>query len=134
MEEYINTRFSIKIDEGITFVELLCEFVEYTDIDAGIKKRLEMSNGRTFPIVTDLSAVKTATPEAKKRMADKDGEIGVSAVAVIVRSKIHRILIELFNIKYKKKIPLKIFTNKEKAVKWAGKYIQKNPEPIQVTN
>lgn len=122
MEEFKNNSFLIKIHDGILFIEMLNEFMEFADIDAGIKKRLEMANGRTFPIVSDLSAVKTATPEAKKRMAAKDGEIGVSAVAVIIRSKIHRIMYELFQLSFKKPIPLKVFTNKEKAIKWIQKY------------
>ena len=129
MEEFKNHIFQIKIQDGILFIEFFKEFIDYSDIDAGIKKRLEMVKGRSFPILTDLSAVKMASPEARKRMADKDGEIGVTAVAIVIRSKIQRILWDIFRCTYKKQMPVKAFTNKEKAYNWIEKYKQKSPEP-----
>lgn len=120
--EYNCDRFSILIRNGIVYFTFLEEIVDFSLVDDAIIKRLELANGRTFPVFSDLRVVKNSSREARERMASMDGGRGVSAVAVLVNSKVQRVIYNFFHSIYKAPAPAKLFTDKEKALAWLEQY------------
>lgn len=111
---------------------LMCDwFVENADkefVDFGIKKRLEITGNKPCVMITDISSLKSSTREARQRMAEKDGAIGMIAVGVVLRSKVQTVIYKFFNAIYKQPAPAKIFSNKEDAIKWCKQFLPKNNE------
>jgi len=122
MKEYSSKEFAIKLEDGIVHVLFRVEFVNYVHVDTGIKKRLEITEGKTYPMLSDITAVKGSTSEAKKRMAEIDASTGISALAIIYKMKLHLILFKAFSLIYKPPVKTKLFKNKAHALKWLEQY------------
>jgi len=122
MTENSEDRFSFKIEDGIVHAVFYKEFVDYDYVDAGVKARLELTGEKSYPMFSDFRKVKSSTREARERMAAKDAGIGVSAVAILVNSKIQRVIYNFFNSIYKSPAPARLFTDREKALKWLEQY------------
>lgn len=117
-KEYKDESFIIKIEEGIIFIDWLKEHYTYDEVDKGMKIRFQLTNGKTYPILSDFSKVKSGTREAKQRLAEQDGQINVSALAIICRNRIQKTLITIFNYINNPPITTKVFVSKPKAIKW----------------
>lgn len=122
MNEYIDERFSFKLENGIIFCEWLKEHIDYKYVDEGIKIRLDITKDSDVLMLSDITKVKSGTREARQRMSEKDAGKGVKAVAVLVNSKVQKILYNFFNNIYKAPAPTKLFTNKAEAIKWLEKF------------
>ena len=123
MESYIDSEFSIKLEDGILYVDFFIEHGTYDVVDRSIKKKIEMLRGRSFPVVSDMRNVKTSTRESRQRMSEPDAAIGVKAVAVIINSRIQKVMFNFFSAINKRPAPAKVFSNKEEAVNWAQKFV-----------
>ena len=122
MESYIDEDFSIKIEDGIVFIEFFREHGDLQFAEKGIMKRIEITQGRKFPIVSDMRIMKTTTREGRQRMAQPDAGAGVTAVAIIVNSKVQQVIYNLFAAIYKAPAPARVFTSKESAVQWIQQF------------
>ncbi len=125
MLNYSDEDFSMNIENDIVFINFFTEHGTYEMVDRGIKKRLEMCEGKSFPIVSDMRSIKTSTRESRQRMSESDAAIGVKAVAVIINSKVQKVMYNFFSAINKRPAPAKIFTKKEEAIKWAQKFVDK---------
>jgi len=126
MNEYHDNNISIEIKEGIVFITIHAANVEYELIDFGIKQRLKMCDGKTYPIVTDIRSIKSISKQAKERLADIDGEINTNAVAAIYKRNFYYLIVFSYLLIYNSNIPTRVFTSRRKAIKWAQKFITKN--------
>jgi len=126
MCQYYDDDLSIQIKDGIIFIDFFASHGTYEISDRGIKKKIELINGQSFPMVSDMRSLKTSTREARQRMSEPDAGIGVKAVAIIMNSKVHQIMINFFTKINKRPAPTKVFTNKEDAIKWAQKFLSKD--------
>ena len=122
MDEYKDDRFHIKIEDGIAYVIWLQDHYEYEDVDFGIKKRREITEDKEYVMLSDIRGVKSGSREARQRLSQKDAGEGMKAVAVVVSSRIHRVLYNFFSTIYKDPAPTKLFTDKEAAIKWLQQY------------
>ena len=122
MTEYTEDRFSIKIMQGIVYVEFLVAHADYNLVNDMITKRLEITKDNTYPMFSDLRLIKSNTRESRERMAGKDAGFGVSGVAILINSKIHRIMYSFFHNIYKSPAPARLFTDRDKALKWLEQY------------
>ena len=120
--EFRNKKFSFKIDDGIVYCDLLTEFVDYDLVNEGVKKRLEIYDDNLYPMISDISKLKSLTKEARQRLAEKDGLIGLTALAIISKTRLHVFISNVYHQIFKVSIPVKNFTCKEEAVKWTQKY------------
>ncbi len=123
VENYIDHDFSIKFEDDIVFVDYFIVDATYEVADRAIKKKLEMFQGKSFPIVADMRNVKTSTRESRQRMSEPDAAIGVKAVAVIINSKVQKVMFNFFSAINKRPAPARVFSNKEDAVKWVQKFV-----------
>lgn len=122
MIHYQDENFSIELINGILHVEWMKETYDYETIDYIIKKRIEMVEGNSYPIFTDLRKLKGGSRQARERLAGKDAGVGVSAVAVLVSTRVQKTMYNFFNAIYKAPVQAKVFTDKEKALQWLEKY------------
>jgi hypothetical protein len=121
-----NEYAKFEIKEGILIGAFKSAFV---DLDTAFKiteKRLELQNGKNYPILSNIKLIKSSTKSARDFMASEDGCKGVIAAAIIIDSPIGRIIGNFF-IKISKPLrPTKIFTNENEAKKWLTKYLIKD--------
>ena len=122
MESYIDEEFSIKIEDGIVYIEFFIEHGTYEFVDRGIKKRIELTKGKAYPMVSDVRSMKTSTREGRQRMSEPDSGEGVIAGAVIINSKVQKVIYNLFQAIYKAPTQVKLFNNKEEAVEWVKQF------------
>ncbi len=123
MCHYFDEDFSILITDGIMFIDFYCEHGTYEIADRGIKRKIELIKGESFPLISDMRAVKTSTREARQRMSEFDAAIGVKAVGIIINSKVQQIMINFFTAINKRPAPTKVFTKKEDAIRWVQKFV-----------
>jgi len=122
MEKYSDEFFDIEIINGIIEIIWKKDYYDFAEVDFGMKKRTELANNRSFPILSDFRKVKSGSRKARERLSEKDGGEKVSAVAVLVSSNVHKVLFNFFNSIYKAPAPTKLFTDKEKALEWLEQY------------
>ncbi len=122
MINYQDENFKIELKNGILHVEWLKETYDFESIDYIIKKRIEIIGDQSFPIFTDLRLLKGGSRQARERLAGKDAGIGVSAVAVLVSTRVQKTMYNFFNAIYKAPVQARVFTDKEKALQWLEKY------------
>jgi hypothetical protein len=84
--------------------------------------RLKMTAGKTYPGFVDAREVVYAYNGAKKYLASDIGFTGTSAVAILVKSHVQRVIANTFIRLKPAKIPVKLFTEEEKALKWLEAY------------
>ncbi len=122
MIKYSDENFNIELIDGILHVIWLKETYEYDTIDFIIKKRIELLEGKSYPIFTDLRLLRGGSRPARERMAGKDAAVGVTAVAVLVKTKVQKNIYNFFNAIYRAPVQAKVFSDKEKALQWLEKF------------
>jgi len=118
MENYIDAF----IEDGIVYVTFTYEHYTEQMIDSAIKQRLTITIDKEYPMFADIRKIKGGTREARQRLAQKDAAIGTKAVAIYANSKVQEVMYNFFNAIYKAPSPAKMFTNKEKAIKWLQQF------------
>lgn len=122
MDVIENKEFKISIEEGIICIEIKVDFVTYEIADAGVIDRLKLTDGKYYPMLSDITKVKNASKEARIRLSDKDAQLGVIACAIVIGSKAQQIMYNFFTLFSPAPIPTKMFTNREKAKEWLSQY------------
>ena len=122
MNEYKDERFHIKLDDGIVYVIFHKAYIDYNFVNDLILRRLEITKDIAYPMFSDFRAAKSGPREARQRMAEKDAGIGVKAVAILINSNVQRVIYNFFNNIYRAPAPARLFTSKEKALKWLQQY------------
>lgn len=117
-----------KLDNGIVFTTINSENMDYEQVDFAIKKKIEFVEGKVYPMISDIRKVKYTSRTAKKRMAEPDAAYGINSVAVIVRTKVQRVICSFFISYYGKPCPTKVFTNEKSALKWSKQFINENQQ------
>lgn len=118
----IGDRFNIELIDGVIHCAFNIECPDIELIEAGIKKRLEITNGKSFPMISDLRKIKVGQKNARDRLSEKDGLRDLSALAIIYKSKVQLTLIFLYLTFYKPNVPVKFFKNENEALKWVSNY------------
>lgn len=124
--KHIEEGFTMQLVDGVIHCVFNSECPDKELIEAGIKKRLEISNGRSLPMISDLRKIKVGLKVSRDRLSEKDGLTNLSALAIIYRNQIHLTLIYLYIVIYKPKIPIKYFKNKKEALNWIKNNINNN--------
>ncbi len=118
----------------------ICELIEESVILVTYKSKAEieledvieirntthqLANGKEYVSIYDAGEETTVTKEAREISA-KDGNIANrKAMAIIVKHLGQRILANFFINLNKKIHPMKAFTNRAEAIKWAKQFLDK---------
>ena len=106
---------------------LIIEFKPDLEIDLKAAKQIvadrkKISEGKAYPGLGDTRYIKSATKEARAYFELEESQDGVSAGALLVDSVFSTLLVNFFLKVTRQKMPSKMFTNKEKALKWLEQF------------
>ncbi|GAL83351.1 hypothetical protein CHU_1676 [Sporocytophaga myxococcoides] len=87
-----------------------------------VQYRLKLIEGKTYPGFVDARETVYIYNGAKKYLASDIGFIGTSAVAILIKSHVQKILGNTFILLKPAKIPVKLFTEEDKALQWLEDY------------
>jgi|GEM_PF-4285037 len=132
MNEFVNDFVSLKISKGVFYV--IWFNYDYTPeiIDFGVKKRTELSSGKSYPMLSDFRQVKKfADKTCRDRLTEEDACKDISALAVVVKNKIQYLYVSIVTQINKSRIPIQIFTDYEKAHSWLQQFKNHSDETEQ---
>jgi len=87
-----------------------------------VSDRLKLSNGITRPVLVDTSNAKTINKEAEEYMATGDAMKYLSAAAILVHSRVAKVMASIYISLSRPKIPTKVFIDKAKALVWLEQF------------
>lgn len=86
-----------------------------------LKKRLEISDFKDYPLYIDIRGVLSVEEKARKYLSSDEGVRNASKAAIHVNSPISKFLGNLFITVDKPSKPVKLFTDKIEAINWLRK-------------
>lgn len=100
-------------------------------IDLGIAQkvtthRLEIQKGKSYPLLSNIKAIKNSTKQARDFMASKEGCEGVIAAAVLIDSPLGSMIGNFFISISRPLVTTKIFTDEMDAKKWLTQFVRNN--------
>ncbi len=119
-----NERVFIEIEDGILVVTSKDVLMTLNSVQEGIKYRLEAVNGKPYPLLSNVKAMRQVSKEARVFLASEKGCEGVIAAAVLIESAVGRIIANFFIRIDKPLVPTKVFTDEAEAKKWLAKYVK----------
>lgn len=110
--------FEMRIENDIVIIQ-------YSEsiVDLSVMKRmrdcyLEISDGSSYPILADGRKVKYWTKEARNFQLEMEDPKIMKAAAILAKHKVQEVFFNFFLNFSTPKIPVKLFSDKEKAIKW----------------
>ena len=97
--------------------------ITYEIAEQIVRDRLTFTKGKKMPVIINSHGVISIDKPAREFLASENGTVGLLATAIIVDSDYTRLLGNFFIIVNKTKIPVRIFSDIPRSVKWLQKYI-----------
>jgi len=125
MNESIDFQYgSIVVENGI----MKCSFYDLHELTLEITrhlvaKRIEHSNGVSYPCLFDISKIKHSTKEARDYLANEGNEL-VTASAILVESAVLKMAANFYVSVNKPVKPTRLFTDKQTALDWLHQFIE----------
>lgn len=88
-----------------------------------VATRYEFYEKKSYPVLVYDNGVNSLDKNARDFFASKEGNIGVTAGAVVVKSSFTMMMVNFLFQVSRPVIPCKIFTDEQKAIMWLTKYI-----------
>ena len=108
-----------KDDEGIIHMVFLDNVnLNIDDLKSELQCYKSLSNDLTPPALIDISGVLSIDYNGRKFIADEIAKIGVPATALIVKSRMSRLIGSFFIGINKPDFPVKLFDDEQKALEW----------------
>lgn len=123
---FTDERINLKVEDGIAYAELYIEDITLEVAMQMVETRYNVTNGNVYPVVVDISRIKSVTKEARDFLSGGKATEKISAAALYTNSLISRIVANFFLGFSRPDIPIRIFTSKAEALKWAKHYIAHN--------
>ncbi len=79
--------------------------------------------GKKYPLIIDSTEIKSITKEARDHFSMKGRKTSVSALAIIIKSPLSRIIGNFFMGLNKPVVPVKLVDSEKEAVKWIKQYL-----------
>lgn len=124
-KDFENEHAKFVIEEGILIGSFKCKLVDLDLAEKITADRVELQNGISYPILSNIKFVKNSTKEARDFLASEKGCEGVIAAAILIDSPIGNMIGNFFIFISKPLRPTKIFTKEAEAKKWLTQYVTK---------
>jgi hypothetical protein len=85
----------------------------------------EVSDGKVYPLLVNLKQINSITKEARDHFSMQNRSPGVTAIAMLIKSPVSKIIGNFFLGLNKSTVPAKLFTNEEKAIAWLKQFASK---------
>lgn len=127
-KEYFENGFvRIQILNGVVFIEYKKEeHVTLEVVQTAVKERLRLAKGKTLPIFIDFRNPKGGTKEARTYLSSEEGIKGLSAGAMLINSSIGMVAFNFYMKFDTPSLPMKVFVDKNKALKWLEQFKSEN--------
>lgn len=131
MEQECPLNFYIK--DGILFGECCKPFtMDLPTARILLENRLKLNKGKSYPAFFDFGTVEHSDSETRDFLLNEGSEL-LSAAAFITTNPAFRIFLNSVFLIYKTRMPMRVFSTKEKAVIWLKQYIQED-KTVVITN
>lgn len=122
-----NEYISVTLENGIIIAIYKPDLkIDIEIAKATVNARKVVSNGKVMPGLADIRNLKSVTDEARDWLGTKEPNELLSACAVLTNTPIQNLLANFYLRFSNPPIPTKLFTNKEKAIRWLKLYLQRN--------
>jgi hypothetical protein len=119
---YKNEDVEIYIQEGILHVNYFTNVLTMEIVELGIKQRMDMSAGKSYPMVADIRNIKTISLKVRSYLARPENSQLLSAGAMIVKNTFQETIGNIFIFLNRPAVPARLFTDKKEAIKWLENY------------
>jgi len=109
-------------EDNILFSEYKSEILDLEAAKNTVKSRLQFTDNKTYPVVIDITNIRTVTKEARDYLSRGEAISHLSAAAIIANSLATRLLFNFFLTFSKPALPMRIFNSKDEAIKWIGQF------------
>lgn len=92
------------------------------DAQENSKAVLKISQGKTLGLLVDLREIRSISKEARDHFAMHNRQPGVSAIAMLIKSPLSRVVGNFFLGINMPSVPTNLFTSEEKAIAWLKKF------------
>lgn len=123
--------YSVYIKEGIIFCvyhksDLIVDIEVMKNV---IKRRIEIADGKSYPILIDARDVKYWTLEARKYGLSNEAHKNAIAYATLLNSSIARTIVNWALKIFPVPMPNKLFNNDEEALRWLKQFVDMDEKP-----
>ncbi|MDP1744376.1 MAG: hypothetical protein Q8L90_02295 [Bacteroidota bacterium] len=120
-----NFEITLELEDGIVIAKFKVQHFDLQTVQKLVADRKKVFNGILYPIIANVTSLKSSTKAARDFFASEAGCEGISAAAVIINSPVGSI-IGNFYIRISKPLrPTKLFTDITEAKKWLEKFVKK---------
>lgn len=125
-DNVIKTRTSeMWMEDGILHCKLFPNSeVTYEHAKEIMEESMKLSGGKNIPVLGDLSEVKSISRRAREYLSGEEATKIASSLAVLAGSPVSKVIGNFLIGLNKPSYPVKLFTSKEKAIKWLKKFIE----------
>lgn len=122
-ENYYNgTILDLWLDDGILHGVYKVDKVDLVAARTATRERLSFTNGKSYPVLTDYTKVKTTLKEARDYLSTEEPSAGIKAIALIIDSKVGKAIYNFFMILNKPVYPMQVFNDPNEALEWLKQY------------
>ena len=113
-----SNNFEMWVEDGIFHVVILTDYVTLDIAEECVKQRMRITQGKSYPMLSDSRKVVHFEKEARKFLALNENVANLNAGAILIENQLQKILGNFFLHVNKPGVPARMFTEKEKALSW----------------
>jgi len=117
-----NEYVKISTEDGILFMTYKKEQIDLPYAKSVVESRLQVSNGKAYPVFVDLNKVKSTSKDARGYLAGNEAAHLISASALWGMNELIKMLSNFYLSLNKPDVPVRFFSDKQKALEWLKKY------------
>lgn len=116
-----------KIEYDIILCKYLCSQLNLADAKSALNERVTeqsnlLPNTKDVKLLIDTSKLKKVSKDARTFLSSEEGQEGIESCAILVKSSLTATIANFFvKIDFSNKnskVPVKLFSNKNSAIKW----------------
>jgi len=111
----------IWIEDNVMYFQYLSVRINLEEAVQCMKDRLSILDGKEYLLLINSRNVKKFDHDARRRMEHDDARKGIIKTAIVVNSKVQEVMANFFLYINKPKVPLRIFTKEDEALRWLKK-------------
>lgn len=129
LDDHINNDIvNIYFQEGVIFASYkpkLAIDLEIAKKTSQYRKQISERRG-PMPVLADIRNLGKVSDEAREWLATKEANDMIPAMAILTNNPIQNLLANFYLMFSKPPMPTKLFTDKDKALRWLKLYLQQN--------
>ena len=125
--EIVSSIGKLKLENGIIYGEYFPNTVITLDLaKKAVQDRYTLTKGTSYPVLADVINLKFVEDDAREYLSSDEACKFVTALAVVTDKPISNLFANVYLKWNRPPVPTKLFTNKEKAIRWLKLFTQLN--------